>query len=98
MTDRDRKIVEVAGVAVIITLHFQDRWEERVGGRLDLPLNDLVNTFMVKPEREYRTRIPNGACVILNRGACSLSLITVIVGVYNGTLPWTPLASMWEKK
>lgn len=96
MTARDRKIVEVAGASVIITIHFQDRWEERVGGRLEIPFDELVRTFMSKPEAEYRTRIPNGACVILYKDICALSLITVVVGPYRGTMPWTPLASTWR--
>jgi hypothetical protein len=89
-----RLCADVQGLTVVITIHFQDRWDERIGEPLVLPVDRVVTTFKRLECGEYRTRLvlhPKKPCLVIGLEPTSLSFITVVLGPYNGSLCWIPL-------
>jgi hypothetical protein len=90
-----RLTAECGEFIVVITIHFQERWAERVGTRLILPIDRLVRTFKAQACGEYRTRcnsVESKPCLVVSREPYALRLITVITGAFLGTIPpWIPM-------
>jgi len=80
------------GVAITITQHFKERWEERIGGRMALPLAKIAAKIGPKGLGKYRVCLPSGAWVLLARNSGGISLVTVVAERWaRGHVQWVSI-------
>lgn len=73
------------GVPVVITRHFQMRWEQRIGGRIFLPLAEIARELRDMDTGTYRVMLErSNAWAIVSRECTELRFLTVVNTPYNG--------------
>ena len=73
------------GVPVVITQHFQKRWEQRIGGRIFLPLAEIARELRDMNTGTYRVLLERSdAWAIVERDGTELRFLTVVNAPYSG--------------